>query len=401
VIVQDATARRRPGSLPGWLPDVVGAAFAVAFLVLVHRHIPASDDERTLDAFGYGLLVLAGGALALCRWRPEAAVGLITAALTAFVARRYTGGPVYVTAWVALFSLSWRTDRRRALAAAGGMVALLVITDVLADDGLTPLPLVFAGWAGAAVFLGDALRHRRSYLAQLEERARFLERSREEEALRRVAEERVRIARDLHDSVAHAMATINVQAGAAAHVVDRRPEAAREALAAIQQASATVLDELGAILALLRDHDEPAERAPQPGLEQLERLVDTTRAAHVPVTLDVDGPLHAVAPSVSAAAYRIVQESLTNVIRHAGSAPARVVVRAGVDGALHVDVSDEGDGSRPGTPGSGRGLQGMRERAHSTGGVLTAGPRDDGGFHVRAVWNGRGRDGDPTPGGGA
>ena len=140
--------------------------------------------------------------------------------------------------------------------------------------------MLFVGWSAAAVFLGDVLRNRRSHLAELEERAHYLERTREEEARRRVAEERLRIARDLHDSVAHAMATINVQAGAAAHVVDRRPAAAKEALTAIQRASADVLDELAAMLDLLRDDGRAAERAPTPGLraDRGPRGVDARRA---------------------------------------------------------------------------------------------------------------------------
>ena len=133
--------------------------------------------------------------------------------------------------------------------------------------------MLFVGWSAAAVFLGDVLRNRRSHLAELEERAHYLELTREEEARRRVAEERLRIARDLHDGVAHAMATINVQAGAAAHVVDRRPAAAKEALEAIQRASADVLDELAALLDLLRDDGQQAERAPTPDLSGIEDLV--------------------------------------------------------------------------------------------------------------------------------
>jgi len=145
-------------------------------------------------------------------------------------------------------------------------------------DSGTPLllHLVFVGWSAAAVLLGDVLRTRRERMTQLEDRARFLERTREEETRRRLAEDRLRIARDLHDSVAHAMATINVHAGAAAHVVDRRPEAAKDALVAIQRASGEVLDELAALLGLLRDVGDSTDRAPTPGLDQIGALFGET-----------------------------------------------------------------------------------------------------------------------------
>src|SRR5204862_4980542 len=139
-------------------------------------------------------------------------------------------------------------------------------------------------------------------------------RSREEEAARRVAEERLRIARDLHDSVAHAMATINVQAGAAAHVLDRQPEAAGSALTAIQRASAEVLEELASMLAVLREGAERPERAPAPGLTDLRRLVDSTALSGLAVELRAEGRTEAIPPALATAAYRVVQESLTNVL---------------------------------------------------------------------------------------
>jgi signal transduction histidine kinase len=228
------------------------------------------------------------------------------------------------------------------------------------------------------------VRNRRSYLTELEERARYLEHTREEEARRRVAEDRLRVARDLHDSVAHAMATINVQAGAAAHVVNRRPEAAKDALTAIQRASAEVLDELAAMLRLLRDDDEGAARAPTPGVEQITELVASMRESRLPVTLEQCGPLDTVPTSIGTAAYRIVQESLTNVISHAAAAPTVVSVRL-EDCRLSVEVTDDGPGNGSAS-GTGMGIRGMRERAEGTGGTLEAGPGPGRGFTVRAGW---------------
>jgi signal transduction histidine kinase len=307
------------------------------------------------------------------------------------------GGPIYVTVWIALFALSWRASRRVAFGAALAVVAVLALTSSLAGRLAVPLQLVFLGWSAAAVLLGDSLRNRRSYLAQLEERARVLERSREEEARRRVAEDRLRIAQDLHDSVAHAMATINVQAGAAAHVVERRPEAAQAALAAIRDASGEVLDELSALLGVLRNGTDPdtAGTDGAPGLGSVPKLVHMTRRAGLPVSLDVDGPLDVVPSEVGAAAYRIVQESLTNILKHAGPTRATVVLEYAYD-ALTVQVSDLGRGSGPvegqsGSPAgqrargtAGYGLIGMQQRATMLGGELVAGPEKGGGFRVAA-----------------
>ncbi len=379
----------RGASAPtSWALDAVVAALVTAFLVLATSQIQPGEHDRALDALGYALLVIAGASLALCRRRPGVVVAVVTFVLGAYVLRRYAGGPVFVTGWIALFSLSWRTNRRSALIGAAGLCAVLSAVSALVEGNAPLLHLVFLGWSGAAVFLGDALRNRRSYLTELEGRARHLERTREEEARRRVAEERLRIARDLHDSVAHAMATINVQAGAAAHVVERRPEAAKEALTAIQRASGDVLDELAALLGLLRDDDDLPDRAPTPAIERIEELVASTREARVPVSLVVEGPTGVVPKPVGTAAYRIVQESLTNVIRHAGAATTRVTVRVAPDGSLNVEVSDDGRGGDGPSGGTGMGIRGMRERAESTGGRLEAGPRSDGGFTVKATWPG-------------
>jgi signal transduction histidine kinase len=382
------TAERRAADRPrSWTPDLLGAALVTAFLVVATRHLPAEAGDHALDAFGYGILFVAGGALALCRRWPAVATGIVTAALAAYILRQYPGGPVYVTAWIALFALSWRTTRRTALIGAAVLCAVLGVAALVAG-GEPILSLLFVGWSAAAVFVGDALRSRRSHMVELEERARYLEHSQEEEARRRVAEERLRIARDLHDGVAHAMATINVQAGAAAHVVDRRPAAAKEALVDIQRASADVLDELAALLDLLRDDGQSAERAPTPDLTGIEELVEALDAP-VEVSVRVDGPVASVPSPVGTAAYRIVQESLTNVVRHARATHARVAVRVGADRGLTVEVTDDGTGPPAPSSGGGRGLQGMRERAESTGGRFEAGPRRDGGFLVRATWDGR------------
>jgi signal transduction histidine kinase len=188
------------------------------------------------------------------------------------------------------------------------------------------------------------------------------------------------------------MATINVQAGAAAHVIDQRPEAAQDALVAIRQASGDVLDELAAMLRLLREDDETADRAPTPGLEQIAALVETTRGTRLRVPLVIDGPTAAIPRSVATAAYRIVQESLTNVLRHADASTALVTVHAGEDRSLSVEVCDDGAGIQResagvASAGTGVGIRGMRERATSTGGHFEARESPSGGFVVRASWD--------------
>ena len=391
-MVRALTERPRRISAPRlWVLDIAAGAVLAAMFVGISSHIPPASDQRHLDALGYALLASAGASVALWRRWPQVTVGVATVVLAFIIGRHYPNGPVWISGWVALLALSWRTNRRAALIGAGLMFAVLTVV-ALAVDGLaavTLMPLIFLGWSAAAVLLGDALRNRRDYLTGLEERAGYLEQTREEEARRRVAEDRLRIARDLHDSVAHAMATINVQAGAAAHVVQRRPEAAREALAAIQRASGDVLDELNAMLGLLRDSSESAQRAPTPGIVDIEQLVEATRDAGVPVSLVVDGSTELVPAAVGTAAYRIVQESLTNVIKHAGATAAQVHLRAGSDRGLALEVCDDGAGGGTRSAGAGVGIRGMQERAASTGGVLEAGPGPYAGFVVRAEWDGR------------
>src|SRR5262245_51508664 len=356
-------------------------------MLLITSHLSSAGDRRELDAFGYALVVVGGASLTLTRRAPRLILGLVVVVLAVYLGSRYPNGPIFALGWWALFVVSWRTGRRSATVGAVALCGVLGVVSV-AVDGPSVVPLVFVAWAALAALLGGALRNRRSALDELQERAYYLERTREEEARRRIAEDRLSIARDLHDSVAHAMATINVQAGAAGHVVDRRPEAAKEALAAIQRASGDVLDELGVMLQLLRDDGEVADRRPTPGLDQLPELVDAGRAAHLAISLQVDGPTAVVSKAVGAAAYRIVQESLTNVARHASASHTEVTVQVGADRSLAIEVCDDGSGANGSSPGAGVGIRGMRERAEATGGRLEVQRRLEGGFVVRAAWDG-------------
>ncbi len=246
-----------------------------------------------------------------------------------------------------------------------------------ADDAAEFVAIVVRNFAFSLLALaaGDIVRSRREAV----ERTIAV---REEEALRRLGEERLRIARDVHDVVAHAMVAINVQAGVAAHLIDRDPEQARSALREIKAASGEALTDLRATLGVLRDPDTAAPVGPATGLDDLDELAVGLRAAGVRVTLDVEG-LERVPAAVHAAGYRIVQEALTNVLRHANASAVRVSV-AGEDAAVRIEVVDDGTGAHVDGGGSGNGVRGMRERAEALSGTLESGPATDGGWRVLA-----------------
>ena len=365
-----AAARTR--HLPPGAAAITGVVALLALLAgVVTIHLPDGDANRQPGPLAVAAVVAAvTGAGATVRWPVPGAV-LVAVALGVYVGRGYPNGPVYLTGLAAGFLLGRRVGRVLTLA---GLVAIelgLVIGWLVARHN-GALVAFYPGWVAAAAAVGATLHNRRL--------------SRTENNRRRLAEERLRIARDLHDGVAHAMATINVQAAAAAHVIDQRPAAAKDALTAIARASGTVLDELNAMLTLLRDADEPAALAPTPGLAEVADLVDGLRAAGRDGRCEINGDPAGVSPAVATAAYRIVQESLTNVLKHSDARTVRVVICVD-DDRVQVTVADDGTTSpTPTRPGNG--LRGMHERAEATGGRLTAGP-GDAGFTVRAEWTRR------------
>jgi signal transduction histidine kinase len=367
--------------------DVVLASVLVAALVAASVGIEVEANERSFDALAVALIVVAGGVLALRRRIPMVVLAVTTTALAAYGLRDYPGGPIYFTWIVAVFAVSVSRGPVKAWVPAAVSTGLILVTG-LYSAGL--VAALFASWAAGALLLGGSIRGRRAERAVMEERARHLAETREEEARRRVVEERVRIARDLHDSVAHSLTGISVQAGVGARVLDERPEDTRAALLAIKHASGEALADLRSTLSMLRS-DEAAPREPAAGLDRLYALVESSRAAGLPVEVVIEGAARPLPPAVDAAAFRIVQESLTNVIRHAGPARATVAVRhreAGVE----IEVTDDGRGavaSNGGADGAdggsgGHGLAGMRERASLLGGELYAGTRRSGGYRVRA-----------------
>ena len=283
---------------------------------------------------------------------------------------------------VQLYTVALLGDRLRSLIV-GALTAIVVIVAIVAIDGFVDarsiairVPLVFATLA-----IGDTVRGRRALRAADRERAQREAREREEEARRRQAEERLRIARELHDTLAHSLVAINVRAGVALDLGDS--EDASAALEDVKQASATALRDLRATLSLLRAQGEVAPTAPALDLEALPGLVDRARSAGLRTDLDLQMNGALVPSAVGGAAYRIVQEALTNVLRHANASSAHVAVRTTTK-SLDIEITDDGPAAEPDVS-PGLGLRGMAERATALGGRINAGPSATGGWCVHAV----------------
>jgi signal transduction histidine kinase len=328
------------------------------------------------------LVVVAGGVLAWRRCYPRVVLCVSMAAVVAYTLPGYVNGVALLLPAVAMGTLATKMPiRRSALWAVGATVVLMGATAVnnplgATSGGFVLIPANFA----VALFAGIAIANRRAFIESQRERA-------EREARRQIDEERLRIARELHDVVAHTMATINVQASAAAQLLTKRPEEAAESLAAIRAASKEGLRELRAILNVLRHADEPADSTePAPGLARLDALAAGVRQAGLPVTVSVAGEKRPLPAVTDLAAFRIVQEALTNSIRHAGPATATVTIQY-AEAALLVEIADTGRGATLRSDdegGSGHGLRGMRERATAAGGTIEIGPAPSGGFRVAA-----------------
>ena len=344
---------------------LVGTSFAARF----HPTSPP------LDAIALGLLLVAGGTIGISRRWPVAAVGLALAAVLLYHVRGYAPAAIDLALMVALYKSATPQRLWRSIGLGGIAVLGYAVVGLLSASGLS----LEALWLGtlavlASVGLGLAVSGQRAY-----NRAK-----REEETQRRVTEERLRIARELHDVVSHSISTINVQAGVAAHVMGERPEQAREALLAIKDTSKDTLRELRGILQVLRQVDEVEPREPAPGLAQLDILVDTASRAGIPTAVSIVGTVRPLPAAIDLAAYRIVQESLTNVVRHAGRASADVSI-AYEPARVVIEVTDDGRGASANGGGDGHGIAGMRERVNAVGGQIELGPRNGRGFRVRAT----------------
>ncbi|MFJ5528570.1 sensor histidine kinase [Streptomyces sp. NPDC093261] len=381
-------------------PLALDAALAFGVLVSMvassfvdpHGEHGADWSPRSPGVLSLALMVLGAAALILRRRRPLAVLAVTVALSLVELVAADPRAPVAMSAVVALYTVASTTDRPTTWRV--GLLTMTVLTGAAMLGG--PLPwydqenLGLFAWTGMAAAAGDAVRSRRAFVHAIRERAERAERTREEEARRRVAEERLRIARDLHDVVAHHIALVNVQAGVAAHVMDKRPDQAKEALGHVREASRSALNELRATVGLLRQSGDPeAPTEPAPGLARLDELADTFRHAGLPVEVARADHGTVLPAAVDLAAYRVIQEALTNVQKHAGqTAKAEVsVVRVGPH--MEITVLDDGTGEDTGPENDdgygGHGLLGMRERVTALGGALTAGPRYGGGFRVHAI----------------
>lgn len=376
------TAFPRP---PAWVVDTV-----LAILVVGAAFAPMSAVElRPTTPLTWVVVLLPAVVLPLRRrWPIWVLAAIVVLFMIAAVSGTYAPGLV-LALLVAVFGASTRTSRRASLiitAATVIAVGAVSVLAVLRDALSTPLFQVVILVAAAAA-IGDAARWRREYIVAITDRARRAEETREAEAQRRVSEERLRIARDLHDTVAHQISIISLNAGVASAALDSRPDTARDALATIRTASRSVLAEIGGLLAVLRDRaaadDDPSiVLAPQLGLARLDTIVESVSSTGMQVAVVVNGDLGAVPVAVDGVAARVVQEGLTNAMKHGSGGTARVLVDVGAD-VLEVVVTNPFAEAASDRPSSGFGLLGLRERVAAVRGTMEAGVAP-GGFRLAA-----------------
>ncbi len=388
VTPMDTTSRLRERwrSVDRRVLDAVMAAVLFAFMAL---GLATQVGQNPSNVLAYLLSAAITLPFAWHRRHPMAVLAVSTWAVVVYALGHFSAFPGYAL-FVLLFGVSLHTDRRRAAIALAAVVVAMSValslqppTVVTGATWISTLLAVVVAWLA-----GENIRSYRVREVALRERARRLEQEREERARQAVSEERLRIARELHDVVAHSMSVIAVQAGVANHVIDSRPDLARQALATVETNTRSALVEMRRLLGVLRQGDESsASLTPPPGLAQVPALLRQFGEAGVAVDLRVDGAPDGVPEGVDLSAYRIVQEALTNVLRHGG---AKAEVTIGYPrGAVEIEICDDGrrpaPSAVPDTRGSGHGLIGMRERVAVYGGTLTAGPRPGGGFRVAAT----------------
>ena len=370
---------------------VADAAIAVAVtaaqLGLAHATL-AWNHHHAHPSVGWGadLLLAAGGMVLVVRRRLPVAVLAVALGAALWAGAISHTGMIWLVPIAAFFNAVIARKRVAAIASLviGYTVSFWGVWTSGPGHASPAVALGVAAWLIVLLALAEVVRIR-------SQRAAAIARSREDQLRRRASEERMRIARDLHDVLAHNISVINVQAGTALHLMDRQPERAREALTAIHEVSKQALTELRSVLGVLRTADDDAPRTPSPGLSQLGDLIHSARSAGLDTGLTVTGDWRELPAEADLGAYRIIQEALTNVARHSSSRAARVQVCYQA-GGVRVQVDDDGpaivDGKGSGTNGTpqaaGNGITGMSERAHALAGTLHAGPRSDGGFRVLA-----------------
>lgn len=350
----------------------------------------AGPNHVRLDAISIPLIVLQSMPIAWRRRNPMKVLYVTGTAITIYSLLGYHDSSSGLGIFVAFYTVAAHEPRRRATIAAA-ITATGILISFAAYAALDSM----TGWTssltatylsfGLAWLIGDNLRVRRAYTRELENRAAELEREREDKAAQAVAEERARIARELHDVVAHYVSVMVVQAAGARRIVDKDPQAAKVALEAVEMAGRTALAEMRRMLEVLRADD--TGMGPQPGLGEIDRLIANVRDAGLPVEFAIEGSACCLPAGMDLAAYRIVQEALTNTVKHGGRASARVTVCYTAD-TLEIEVVDDGRGAAAqllsAADGGGHGLIGMKERVALFGGVLEAGPVLTGGYRVFA-----------------
>ncbi|MGS2642882.1 histidine kinase [Streptosporangium sp. LJ11] len=373
-----------PWGLRKFLPDVALAAATAAFALASAALAP--NGRAPFDPLGYVLLLTGPLALTACRRAPVSALLVTTVCALGYLLRGYPGVAAAVPVMVALL-IAVRSGHRLSTLIPAAAIVIVVVADltVVGQDvrQIVENRFLLTGWLVASAVLGETFRQWTAYTRQVEERAAEAERAREEAARHRAGEERLRIARELHDSLTHSISIIKVQAGVAIHLARKRGEEVPQALLAVQEASADAMNELRATLEVLRHRPESGADEPGVGCDRLPSLIDRTRAAGLPTTVTVTGDRRALSADLKRAVYRIIQEALTNVTRHAGPATATVSIDYGSD-LLTIRVDDDGPGTLGPPSEPGVGLRGMWERITALGGRLYAGPRPEGGFSVDA-----------------
>ncbi|MFG2130917.1 sensor histidine kinase [Streptomyces sp. NPDC048751] len=352
--------------------------------------LPGADPP---DQDGTAVALMGVSCLALLKHRthPRTAVTVTAACTVAVIALGYLLTPLLLAPiMAALYWLGTQTDRKTvrtySLATIAALMPAAVISDSMDQLSLLLRTIGPFFWLLLPVAAGNMTRLRRAYLTAVQARAEHAERTREEEARLRVTEERMRIARELHDVVAHHLALANAQAGTAAHLVLTSPEQTKKILTDLTGTTSSALRELKATLGLLRQNDDPdsVPLEPSPGLSRLPELISACESAGLDVTVTTEGEPRALSPGVDLTAYRIVQEALTNVTKHAATEAARIRLEY-ADSRLLITVTNDGPVTTPAPDPAQRrgfGLMGMRERAHTIGGELCAGPLPEGGFEV-------------------
>jgi signal transduction histidine kinase len=391
-----ARFRARTSRIPTWVVDAFWTCFVYALGFVTTLLGGGSPPERDVSIWAY----ITGIALAVplyFRRRHPLRVLLAIAIVSMFYT--YIEKPADIEAFqtfplvVAFYCVGSYRERWRSLALAFVAVGPLLLLADHYNQGYVGSTSRYP-WIGSLVLfacamaVGVAIGSRRQTMESLKERARLAELNREEEARRSVDEERLRIARELHDVVAHSIVTISVQAGMASHVFDTQPEQARAAIGEIRKLSKETLQELRATLGYLRTADNDQEsRTPSPSMDQIDALIGRMRAAGLRIHLVTRGTVRSLPAAVDLIAYRIVQEALTNVVKHVGAANVEVELTYAPD-CFEIRVTDDGRGLAPIAPvaeGTQHGLLGMRERAAAVGGKFSAGPHEGGGFEVCAM----------------